>query len=415
MPGLPSASPCPRVTASPLGRYKILMIAPTPFFADYGCHIRILEEARILQRLGHQVTICAYPNGGEVPGLNIERVRDARQEDVQVGATASAQYKIRCDTFLLFKSLGVARHFEPDVIHAHLHEGALIGYLLSMARGVPLVFDFQGSLTDEMINHSFLRRDGPLYRPMWGVEWLIDRLPQAILTSSYHAADLCRREFGCSPQRVYTVPDCVNAEVFRPGILGEEEKETLKARLGVPAGRKVVVYLGLLAEYQGTGLLLQAAASLIASRPDVHFLIMGWPSEEHYQLMAQQLGVAEHTTFTGKIPYEEAPRYLALGDVAVAPKMSATEGSGKLLNYMAMALGTAAFATHVSREYLDEYGVYARVGDPVSLVEAMESLLADEDRAAELGRRLRERAVQKYSWERAGEQILDIYDRVCGH
>ena len=27
-------------------RYKVLMIAPTSFFADYGCHVRILEEAR---------------------------------------------------------------------------------------------------------------------------------------------------------------------------------------------------------------------------------------------------------------------------------------------------------------------------------------------------------------------------------
>jgi hypothetical protein len=30
-------------------------------------------------------------------------------------------------------------------------------------------------------------------------------------------------------------------------------------------------------------------------------------------------------TFTGKVPYFEAPRYLALGDVAVSPKISATE------------------------------------------------------------------------------------------
>src|SRR5262245_58068236 len=25
--------------------YRVLMIAPTSFFADYGCHVRILEEA----------------------------------------------------------------------------------------------------------------------------------------------------------------------------------------------------------------------------------------------------------------------------------------------------------------------------------------------------------------------------------
>ena len=399
------------------------MIAPTSFFADYGCHVRILEEALILQKLGHSVTICTYHNGRNLDGLPIARTPPIPwRRGYEVG---SSLHKIAFDTLLSFKSLAVAWREEPDVIHGHLHEGAFIGYPLSLLRRVPLVFDFQGSLTSEMVDHHFLHHDGLFYSPLRRLEEVINRLPQAIITSSYHAADLCLREFGCPPQRVHTVPDCVNADAFRPGILGKEEKEALKARLGVPSGRKVVVYLGLLAEYQGTGLLLQAAAHLIASllekgrpqgghRPNVHFLIMGYPGEERYRFMAQQLGVAEHTTFTGKIPYEEAPRYLALGDIAVAPKISATEGSGKLLNYMAMALPTAAFATNVSREYLGEYGAYARVGDPVSLAEAMGSLLADEARAAELGRRLRERAVREYSWERAGERILDIYDLVCG-
>ncbi len=49
------------------------MVAPTSFFADYGCHVRILEEARILQGLGHEVTIVTYRNGRDLPGLNIER------------------------------------------------------------------------------------------------------------------------------------------------------------------------------------------------------------------------------------------------------------------------------------------------------------------------------------------------------
>ena len=87
--------------------------------------------------------------------------------------------------------------------------------------------------------------------------------------------------------------------------------------------------------------------------------------------MAQQLGLAEHTTFTGKIPYRQARDYLALGDVAVAPKLSATEGSGKILNYMAMGLPTVAFETPVSREYLGDDGIYATPGDPQSLAEAL--------------------------------------------
>jgi glycosyltransferase involved in cell wall biosynthesis len=144
----------------------------------------------------------------------------------------------------------------------------------------------------------------------------------------------------------------------------------------------------------------------------VHFLVMGFPGVEMYRQQARSLGLSGHVTFTGKIPYHEAPEYLALGDVAVAPKISATEGSGKLLNYMAMGLPTVAFDVPVSREYLNELGVYAQPRDISSLADALESLLLNPERAEALGALLRQRAIEQYSWTAAGRMIMDVYDQV---
>ncbi len=388
--------------------YKVLMIAPTSFFLDYGCHVRIAEEAWILEKLGNKVTIVTYYKGNDVDGVAIERTRPIPwRHDYEVGCS---RHKLAFDVLLSIKSLEVALGSKPDLIHAHLHEGALIGYMLSKLRGVPLVFDFQGSMTGEMVDHHFLNPDGPFYGPLRWLEQVIDHLPQAIITSSQHAADLLRNQFHCHSSSIHIVPDCVNTDTFRPDILTQEERLRLKARLGIPPQRKVVAYLGLLAEYQGTSLLIQAAAQLVKSRPDVHFLIMGFPGEDVYRAYAHSLGLADHVTFTGKIPYRLAPHHLSLGDVAVSTKISATEGSGKLLNYMALAMPTVAFDTPVSREYLGEWGVYAEKGNPVALAEALASVLDDEERAAALGDALRQRAIERYSWEQAGRQIVGIYD-----
>lgn len=388
--------------------YNVLMIAPTSFFLDYGCHVRIAEEAWILEKLGNKVTIVTYYKGNDLDGVAIERTRPIPwRHDYEVGCS---RHKLAFDVLLSIKSLQVALRSKPDIIHAHLHEGALIGYVLGKLRGVPLVFDFQGSMTGEMVDHHFLNPQGVFYRPLRWLEKVIDHLPQAIITSSQHAADLLRNDFHCHSDHIHIVPDCVNTDTFRPGILTAEERLNLKAHLGIPPERKVVAYLGLLAEYQGTPLLIQAAAQLVKARPDVHFLIMGFPGEEGYRAYAHSLGLADHVTFTGKIPYPLAPRYLALGDVAVSTKISATEGSGKLLNYMALALPTVAFDTPVSREYLGHWGVYAERGNPIALAEALNSILADEERAAALGAGLRQRAIERYSWEQAGRQIVGIYD-----
>ncbi len=263
-----------------------------------------------------------------------------------------------------------------------------------------------------MVDHRFLRQDGPFFGPMRRLEEFINRCPAAIITSTQHTAGLCVREYGCRPDVVYPVPDAVNADVFRPGLLSEAERQAHKEALGIPPHRRVVVYLGLLAEYQGTDLLVRAAARLLADLGDVHFLIMGYPGRHRYQHLAEQLGIADHITLTGRIPYEQAPEALALGDIAVAPKLSATEGSGKLLNYMAMALPTVAFDTQVSREYLGADGVYAPRGDVAGFASAMRQLLEDPEQATARGRRLRERAMAKYSWDDAGRRLVEIYERV---
>jgi glycosyltransferase involved in cell wall biosynthesis len=389
--------------------YNVLMIAPTSFFADYGCHVRIREEALVLQEMGNRVTICTYHNGRDVAGLDIRRTMPIPwRTDYEVG---SSRHKVAFDALLMWKTLLVALRVRPDIIHGHLHEGALIGYVVSKVLGVPLVFDFQGSMTGEMIDHHFLNPKGMFYRPARWLEEVIVQLPAAIITSSHHAADLLRNDFHCPPDKINAIPDCVNAGFFAPSQ-SRQSLHGMRSSLGISPERRVVVYLGLLAEWQGTDLLLQAAAQLVARQPNVQFLIMGFPAVDIYRERARRLGLNNNVTFTGKIPYEQAPSFLSLGDVAVAPKISATEGSGKLLNYMAMGLPIVSFDVPVSREYLDGLGMYAQPGDVASLAETLEAALTDTERSQALGQRLRQRVVEHYSWTAASQSLLDTYDRV---
>lgn len=398
--------------SSPNGKapYRILMVAPTSFFADYGCHVRILEEARILQKLGHRVTIVTYYKGRDLPDLEIVRTRPVPwREEYEVG---SSRHKIGFDVLLSWTSLKLALRRRFDLVHAHLHEGAVIGSVLARLRRIPLVFDFQGSMTAEMVDHAFLSPNGPWYKPLRWLETRVNRLPLAIFTSSQHAAALLKREFMVDPQRIHAVPDAVNLSFFQPECLSQADRAAWKASMGIPPERPVVVYLGLLTDYQGTDKLLHAAAALRRRKVDVHFLIMGYPSVVRYRRMARALDLDGWVTFTGKIPYEQAPRHLALGDIAAAPKISDTEGSGKILNYMAMELPTVAFDVPVSREFLGDLGVYAEPGSSDALADAIQSLLADPQRASSLGRRSRRRAAELYSWEQAGRHMLSIYDRL---
>ena len=130
--------------------------------------MRILEETTALQRIGHIVRICTYHNGRDLPGIDIRRSVDAVAQACRVGSRATRPISmLRCS----LRRRGRLTGFKPDVIHAHLHEGALIGASSGGSR-VPVIFDYQGR-SPKVLDHGFLRRGG-----------LSERIPQAGRTST---------------------------------------------------------------------------------------------------------------------------------------------------------------------------------------------------------------------------------------
>ncbi len=388
---------------------RVLMIAPTSFFSDYGGHIRILEEMRALGQLGVEVAVVTYYMGNNVPGLDIRRTAPLPwRTDYEVG---SSRHKIAFDAYLAAQSLKEVRRFRPDVIHGHMHEGALIGGVLARLARVPLVFDYQGSLTAEMVDHHFLNPKGPIYPLAYRVESFITRrLPHAILASSSQAIALLREQFAVEPERIHSLPDCADSVRFDPARFPFGPADhPLRRELGIPDGKTVIGYLGLLTDYQGIPHLIESAVEMRDRGEDVHYLIMGYPNVDHYQSIARFRGVEHMVTFTGRIPFRDAPYYLRACDIAVAPKMSASEGSGKLLNYMAMGLPVVAYDTMVNREYLADLGVYANTGDVGAFTEATVSLVRDPERRTDVGTKLRQRVVEEFSWAKAAERILGVY------
>lgn len=352
------------------------MIAPTPFFADRGCHVRILEETKALQKRGHQVLICTYHHGKDIPGIETRRIpKIPWYQKLEAGPS---WHKIYLDFLLLFKSLFVAVKFKPNVIHAHLHEGALIGKILSLAFRRPLVFDYQGSMTAESADHNFFKNGGLLYKLFHQLEKKINLWPDVVVTSA-------PQDFAA--KKIILLYDGIDTESFRPA--NPEMKK-----------RRVVVYLGLLGPHQGTDLLLKAVPKVLQSVPDVHFLIGGYPEMESRQ---------PSVTFCGRIDYDKAPDFLNRGTIAVAPKVSTTEANQKILTYMACGLPVVAFDTPTNREMLGDLGVYAKPGDVESLANGLIKLLSDEQLVQDLGQKLREKAVKEFSWNRIGERLEKIY------
>ena len=387
-----------------MGMLRILMLAPTPFFADRGCHVRIYEEARTLIALGHEVLIVTYHLGRDMEG--IPTVRIGHIPWYRKLAAGPSWHKPYLDILLFFKALSAARGFRPDVIHAHLHEGAFVGLFLKRLLRVPLVFDCQGSLTTEMIDHGFINKGSLPYRFFLYLEKIVNNGSDFIVTSSFKGAADLTGSWNLPAFRVEGVIDGVDTGVFRP-LPGNVARSALK----IEDDRPTVVFLGVLNSYQGIDLLLEAVSILKERGSAPRFLIMGFP-EKKYRERAESLGIVDLITFTGRIEYSQTPLYLCAGDIAVSPKISLTEANGKLLNYMACGLPTVVFDNPVNREILGDAGIYARQGDAADFAKSIEEILGDRKGREELSIRVREKAVRDHSWQSRGEQLVEIYRKI---
>lgn len=381
---------------------KIMMIAPTPFFTDRGCHIQIYEEIKALQKRGHTVVICTYGLGRDVPGVTIVRTINLPwYKKLSAGPSVT---KILLLPLLTITSMRMIVKFKPDIIHAHLHEGAVIAYVCRLFfRQKKYLFDMQGSLTGEVLQHGFTKEGSLLYRVLMVIESVIARQFVVITQSDSMIQEL--RRSGASPDKVINVRDGVDTGMFAPRPFNE----VLALRLGIDKKKHRILYMGLLEEYQGADLMFEAFTYAAEQMPDIQFIVIGFPNIDRYKAMCGRFGILDKTLFLGQIDYFALPEYLSLADIAIAPKISQTEGDGKIYNYMAMGMLTVAWDRSVSREILGESGVFAECKNPQAMADKILWAIKNPEARIRLGAAARKRVVDTLSWNAVGRRIHDVY------
>jgi phosphatidylinositol alpha-mannosyltransferase len=160
---------------------------------------------------------------------------------------------------------------------------------------------------------------------------------------------------------------------------------------------------------KGFAVLLAAFTELARRRPGVRLLVAG-PGEPAELLDDVPARLREQIVFLGLIPEQDKPRMLRSVHVYAAPNIGG-ESFGMILTE-AMAAGTPVVASDMDafRRVLDggKAGVLFPTGDASALAAALEELLDDPARRAELAARARE-VVAGYDWPVIAGRVLEVY------
>lgn len=386
---------------------KILHIAPTPFFSDRGCHIRILGEIRALQENGAEVLLSTYHLGRNIENIKVFRtIKIPWYKKIDAGGS---WHKLYIDIFLFLLSIKIVFKFKPSILHGHLHEGALIAKFVSWLTSfgkIHVVFDVQGSLTGELNTYGMLGKKGFMYKAFILLEKLICRLPDYIVCSSKSNKDFIINEMGIAPQKVSELIDGIYSNYFH-----NVDNKQLKKILNINE-EKVVVYSGSLLGSKGINYLIESIPEVVKNYNGVKFLIIGYPVEPIRE-RAIELKIENYIIFFGRIDFFKLPDYLSIADIAVDPKIDkAGEGSGKIVNYMGAGLPIVCFESPNNFNFLGENGIYAKPADTKDLCKKILFLLNNENQSKEIGSLNKKRAIELFSWNTKGKDLLNIYHQL---
>lgn len=304
---------------------------------------------------------------------------------------------------------------KPDILHVHSPVlNALPALRVGREMRLPVVYEVRAFWEDAAADHGTTQEGSLRYRLTRAMETFAFRHVDAVTTICEGLrADIVAR--GIPEEKVTVIPNAVDVEKFSVGGMPDE---AMKEILGL-GGKRVLGFIGSFYAYEGLDLLLAALPLMLAQAPDICVLLVGGgPQHDMLKQQAQQLGIADKVTFTGRVPHEQVHRYYDLIDVLVYPRhsMRLTELVTPLKPLEAMAQGRLFVASNVGghQELIrdGETGVLFRAGDEQSLADKVLELLNSSERWPALKQAGRYYVETERNWRVSVARYQDVYDNV---
>jgi glycosyltransferase involved in cell wall biosynthesis len=290
------------------------------------------------------------------------------------------------------------RHFlrqQPNLVQTFLFHANVVGRIAARRASVPRVAC--GIRVAERSSHWHL----------W-VDRLTSRNVDRYVCVSQAVARFSVDRGRLSADRIAVIPNGVDLERY-PASNPIDPRA-----LGIAGGRRFVTFVGRLEPQKGLRWLIQSAPNWLARVPGCDLLVVGrGPERERLERLCLETGIADRVHWAGW--RDDVPEVLAASQLVVLP--SRWEGMPNVL-LQAMASGLAVVASDVEgvRELLGESAEpqLVRYGDSATLAERLVGLLTDRSRAAELGKRNRERTERQFTIGRMVAAYEELWASMVG-
>jgi phosphatidylinositol alpha-mannosyltransferase len=366
---------------------RVGLVCPYKWDVPGGVQYHVRDLAETLRGLGHHVEI--FTPAEQEDALPAEHVTFA-------GRTVPVPYNGSMAS-IQFGPVSAARvrrwlregHF--DVVHVHEPSSVSVSLLVCMIAKGPIVATFHAATTRSKV----LAALGPVARP-----WL-ERISGRIAVSDFARRVQVEHLGGDA----VIIPNGVHVDFFADG------PQLPGYTRGVDGPT-----IGFLGRYdeprKGLPVLLEAMRTVIRSHPGARLLIAGrGDAADVRELIGDDL--RPHVVLLGELSEADKAAFLRSVDIYCAPNLLGESFGVVLIEALAAGAPIVASDLDAFARVLEDgaSGVLVRRGDAPALARALNELLADPGRRAELSAR-GARTAAAYDWAVLARRILAVYEMV---
>ena len=365
-----------------------------------GSELATLAFVKALAQSGHDVTICCYYEHDVAMVRRFEAT----------GARVVLLELPRGHLFCLFHTLvEFFQRQRPNVVHVQYFAPGMVPILAARWAGVKHVFATVHAAGQKGYGwkaKAMLRFSSWFTDHFFCVSQNAERFWFGSVSEISGPADWRKA-------RHSTIYNCVDVKGIQAAG-GLADRQTLCP--GLPREARVIGIVGRLVCLKGHLTLLAVMKDVLAAVPDAYLLVIGeGPDEAVFRQEAEQLGVADHVIWKGRVEPEILAQYYHIMDVLAMP--SHWEGFG-LTVAEAMAAGRPVVGSDVPglREVVEDgvTGFLVPVNDADALARRLIALVSNASAGKAMGRKGLDRARQFFDVAAHDRKWLEAYTSLMG-
>ncbi len=289
-----------------------------PFINGVSTSIAMLKNA--LEKEGHEVFVVTVNND----------LFKYQKDDkiIRIPGVPTGIYDYRLTGIYPLRAIDTIRKWKLDVIHSHTEFGVgTFARLLAKQLNIPLVHTYHTMYEDYVhyITKGYFSNSGKkLIEHL--TKFYCDKTATELIVPTKKTYDLFKQKYKVD-RNVHIVPTGIEVERFYKDNFKRQEINQIRQSLGITKDDFVILFVGRLGEEKNISLLIEGHYGLIKKYKNAKLVIVGdGPDKKKFESLANKLGISNNVVFTGKVPWEDVPKYYQLANVFTTASLTETQG-----------------------------------------------------------------------------------------